>query len=522
MRYKVLLLTSGIGSRLGNITTYTNKSLVRIGLKPSISHIIEKYPKEIEIVVTLGHFGEQVRDFLLLAYSDRKFTFVNVDNYNGPGSSLIYSMLCAKNSIDCPFIFQTCDTIIKDEVIQEPSFNWLGGSDSKNSSQYATITSLNDDVQSVNPKGCSDFSHVYIGLAGIYNYNEFFDYAQLLYNNNYNNSQLSDIHIYPKMINDGISFKNIILKTWLDIGNTDKLKESRKLFKGLNVLDKDTESIFICDNNVIKFFYDKKIVENRVKRGKNLYPLVPKINGSIGNFYSYEFVNGDLLSEVINPKKTKELIEWANNKLWVQISEKNSDFYNRCYDFYFNKTQKRVCDFLLKYNMIDCDDIINGEHVPSIASMLDIIQKDYLCDVPEYIFHGDFILDNIIATDNGFSLLDWRHDFGGSVYSGDVYYDLSKLNHSLIFNHNIVLNGNFLVHKNDEVKIDILTSYNLLQCRDVLIDFVNDNGFDMNKIDIISSIIWLNMSSLHHYPIDMFLYYFGKYNLYKILRKAGV
>ena len=34
--YKVLITTSGIGSRLGDLTTYTNKCLVRIGNKPAI------------------------------------------------------------------------------------------------------------------------------------------------------------------------------------------------------------------------------------------------------------------------------------------------------------------------------------------------------------------------------------------------------------------------------------------------------------------------------------------------------
>ena len=42
--YKVLLTTSGLGSRLGNLTKFTNKSLVRVGDKPAISHIIESYP----------------------------------------------------------------------------------------------------------------------------------------------------------------------------------------------------------------------------------------------------------------------------------------------------------------------------------------------------------------------------------------------------------------------------------------------------------------------------------------------
>ena len=112
MKYKVLLLTSGIGSRLGNITQYTNKSLVRIGKKPAICHIIDCYAEDVEFVITLGYFGDQVKELLELAYPDRKFTFVWVDNYDGPGSSLIYSLLQAKDVVDCPFVFQTCDTLI--------------------------------------------------------------------------------------------------------------------------------------------------------------------------------------------------------------------------------------------------------------------------------------------------------------------------------------------------------------------------------------------------------------------------
>ena len=33
VEYKVLLTTSGLGSRLGNLTKFTNKSLVRVGDK---------------------------------------------------------------------------------------------------------------------------------------------------------------------------------------------------------------------------------------------------------------------------------------------------------------------------------------------------------------------------------------------------------------------------------------------------------------------------------------------------------
>ena len=51
--HKVLITTSGIGSRLGKLTDFTNKSLVRIGDKPAISHIIEYYSEDTSFVISI-------------------------------------------------------------------------------------------------------------------------------------------------------------------------------------------------------------------------------------------------------------------------------------------------------------------------------------------------------------------------------------------------------------------------------------------------------------------------------------
>ena len=104
MRHKVLITTSGIGSRLGDIPSFTNKSLVSIGNKPVISHIIESYPKDTNFVITIGYFGTYVKQFLELAYPDKKIEYVKVDNYSGPGSSLGYSLLQAKKYLQCPLV----------------------------------------------------------------------------------------------------------------------------------------------------------------------------------------------------------------------------------------------------------------------------------------------------------------------------------------------------------------------------------------------------------------------------------
>jgi NDP-sugar pyrophosphorylase family protein len=137
--YKVIITTSGLGSRLGELTNYTNKSLVRVADKPAISYIIESYPSQTEFIITLGHFGSHVKQYLQLAYPNHKFTFVDVDNYKGPGSSLGYSLLQCKHKIDTPFIFHASDTIITNYNPKYPSKNYIIGSHKEDPAQYRTL-----------------------------------------------------------------------------------------------------------------------------------------------------------------------------------------------------------------------------------------------------------------------------------------------------------------------------------------------------------------------------------------------
>jgi hypothetical protein len=112
-------------------------------------------------------------------------------------------------------------------------------------------------------------------------------------------------------------------------------------------------------------------------------------------------------------------------------------------------------------------------------------------------------------------LIDWRQDFAEDLEKGDIYYDLGKLNHNLIFNHDLVNKNNFNISRNEnKIICDILVSKNLLDCKNVLKKFCEENNLDYFKVELISSIIWINMSPLHNYPLNLFLFYFGKYNLY--------
>src|SRR5574344_2180237 len=127
---KVFITTSGIGSRLLDLTKYTNKSMIKIGKKPVISYIIDEYPEDIELVISLGYYGDHVKQYLDLAYPNRKITYVWVDNYDGPGSSQVYSQLQAEQYLQEPFIYHDCDTIVenlRDQIPMDFDYNFLVG-----------------------------------------------------------------------------------------------------------------------------------------------------------------------------------------------------------------------------------------------------------------------------------------------------------------------------------------------------------------------------------------------------------
>ena len=514
VEHKVLITTSGVGSRLGELTDYTNKSLVRLGDKPSISHIIDNYPEKTDFVITLGYYGDHIKQYLQIAHPKKKFTFVKVDKYEGQGSSLAYSILQAKNKLQCPFIFHACDTITFSKV-PDPDINWCasGHAEQEIVSQYRSLNVSSDFVSKINDKGCSNYDFVYIGVCGINDYDIFWKEAEKLCEKNSNNMQLSDCDIINLMLRS-VKFKNVEIGGWCDMGNMDSLKKSRKLFKNsFNVLDKSDESIFLIDNHIIKFFHNSKVCQNRVKRSKHLNGLTPSVLESSDNFYKYQYTQGSLYADTANGFNFAEFLNWSKEKLWVKSAQ---DINKSCEQFYFNKTIKRLNKYFLDTNTVDCITSINGEDIPPVFEMLENIDKHWLCHGEAGQFHGDFILDNVIKTKDGYCLIDWRQDFAGDLKHGDIYYDLAKLNHNLILNHENIKNGYFTIEdQQDEITCDIMVNFKLLECRDIFQKFLIKNNFDVKKINVLTSLVWLNMAPLHEYPLNKFLFYFGKYNLYK-------
>jgi len=302
---------------LGGLTDYTNKSLVRIGDKPAIAHIVESYHPNTKFVITLGHYGEHIRQFLTLVYPDRRFEFVTVDKYKGEGSSLVYSILQAKQYLQCPFVFNACDTIVgRADNIPAPSFNYCVGAQKEEASQYTTLWVDNKKITKINQKGELAFDQCYVGICGINNYNKFWSEIEKIHKKFPNRTSLFEGDVINKMLETD-EFSLVKINNWYDIGNTGELETTRKQFRcSVDVLDKLDESIYLYEDFVVKFFYNRKIVKNRVHREKVLKGLVPEIISSSANFYKYKMVEGDLLATSVNVKLFEKFLDWSKENLW--------------------------------------------------------------------------------------------------------------------------------------------------------------------------------------------------------------
>ena len=525
VNYKVCILAGGVASQMGDLTKHINVAILPVNFKASISYIIEKFPEDIEIVIAVGHKKETVINYLTLAHPNRKFKFVEVDKYVGPGTGPGYGLLCCKEHLQCPFIFAVSDTIVLEEI-PEPNENWFGIAPTKETEKYCTVKIKNNLVYQIDDKTKCDNKHLFVGWAGVKDYEHFWDALE-------NNREPIKGEI---QVSNG--FKRLIEKrlvpigfTWFDTGKLDSYKETNNNFSGGQGFDfsKNNEFIYFIDGHVIKFFADAEIAKKRVERAKYLSGLVPEIEKHTENFYSYKKMDGQVLYSILNSQIVNDFLQWAKRELWKKISltePELSEFKESTKKFYYDKTMKRLEEFYNKTQISDDFNIINGVQVPPLKELLNKINWEYICTSSPVRFHGDLQFDNILVSRDGnsqlskFTLLDWRQDFGGLTNAGDLYYDLSKLYGGMIISYQLIKTGQFSFDMSgSSIHYNYLVKNDLLEAKDEYEFFIKKNGFDLNKIKTITSLIFLNMSPLHNEPFNLMLYYLGKTMLYKSLKQ---
>jgi len=524
MKYKVCILAAGMGVRMKPFTKHISKSLLPIDNKAAISHIIEKFDVNIEIIIAVGHLKETVIDYLDCAYDNRKITIVEIDKFDGIGSGPGYSLRQCRDYLDLPFIFFASDTLVL-ENIPPPTENWLGVASVTETEEYCTAKIIDEKIVDLDDKVTSDNKDAFIGVAGVKDYKIFFN--ALYKDTKLKNKELQVSNGFKSLIDLGLKPKRF---TWNDIGNLTQYKNVNKLMSKIEDpfdFSKSDEFLYFVEKKVIKYFKDSSIIENRIRRADILGDLCPKIIGKKKYFYSYKKVEGEVLYDVLNDSVMENFIYWADENLWIDkdISNiRNDKFKSACYDFYYKKTLLRIGKYEKKYQIKDKPSNINGIDVPSIKEMLNLIDWDYICNGIASNFHGDLQFDNILMKkDNSFILLDWRQDFSGIVDFGDKYYDMSKLNGGMKISYKLIKQNKFSYNEDNlgNIKFSHNIPKELDSARRIFNNYLNIKNLDVSKVNILTGLIFLNMSPMHHEPFDHFMYNYGKLLLNNALQNIN-
>lgn len=520
----VIIPTAGIGSRLDLHTKHLNKAMIQLGDVPVISRIINIYPKKTKFIVITGYKGHHIEEYLNLTFPEKNIKIIRIKLYDGTGSGLSYTLSKALRHIKEPFFFHANDTIVTDKqfylnINRDTLFLENKKSDTM---KYATVEFNKGEKKIHNKLNYlrKDFFN-YVGISFIKDFKKF---KKIL---KYNKNNEGELSYFRALDANNIDYN--FISGWYDIGSKETKSIAEKFFLSKkNILPKYDQGIFFEKKKVYKFFVDKNIIKKRYERSKILQPHVPKIIKKTNYFYVYNFRDGVVFSKLKNKESEfNKLLSWLNNFFWKKKNLSTTQqkvFEDKCNAFYYEKSLSRINYLYEKNNIKDQIEIVNDIKIPKISKMFDQINwKEINKGIPVN-FHGDLHFENIIKNkkNDKYTLLDWREDFSGIKKYGDVYYDLAKINHGLIIDHSIIKDSKFNININKKnIIINTLKLNENKRCQKILFEFLKTNAYSVEKINILTSLIFLNISGLHHYPYSIFLYYLGKNLLYKSLNRKA-
>ena len=519
----VVIPSAGIGSRLGQRTQSINKTMLLAGSKPVISRIIESYPNNAKFLIGLGHKGDHIKEFLNLAYPQKKIQFIRIKKFKGKNSSLTHTLKKLLPYINEEFFFHANDTIVQLDRKLNTNFDSLvicKKNKKQNLYRSAIIDKKNYVKELFNKTRKKLNSHAYTGVSFIKDFK--------LFKNIINQSVLKngEFEYFVKALNKNkvMAYKATI---WHDIGNEQQYLQACKYYEKKSYLKKFDESIFFLNNKVYKFFSDPNKITQRYKRAKYLKKIVPNIIEKKKFFYVYKYINGKVLSEKkIAKKECKLLLNWAKKKLFKKnkLSKMQMEnFKNESKKFYYYKTNRRINTFRKITKIQDKVYLINNKKIPKLKNLIKKINWKSIYNGFPAKFHGDFHFENIIKKNNNFKLIDWRDTFSEKFLYGDMYYDLAKLNHSFIVNHEKISKGRYQISiKKNNVRIAISRKKDLALGQKIFYDFLIKNKFDIYKVNILTGLIFLNIACLHDHPYSEFLYFLGLECLYKTYKENQI
>lgn len=462
------ILAAGKGSRIVNYSK-GHKALLPLNHKAILSHIIDKFPSDTEIIIAVNHNSHLIKQYCSIFHGESNIRFIDVDNIEspcGPG----YSLYACKHYLQRPFYLCMSDCLVNDSI-PDLDEDWIGlhsnGKIGQDKKSFATADCENGYITKFKNKSKNPCANLYIGLAGIKNYDRFW---KELYDNRYSDDNWEQVCAFY----DPENLKGLFFN-WSDTGTTENYAQTLADLTD-NSNDKFTqkktdiinETTYLYKGICGKLFTDTDKYSKRIYRWGMLknYTPVPYIISQ--NMLSYKMLPGKNLYEYFDNGLFTRFLNQAQDMFWL-ARPKNYEFMNCCHRFYKDKTYQRL------------------NHITISGKIMDYLNNfdfDALCDNSiKSCFHGDAIFSNIINVDKGYNRfigIDWRESFDNSFY-GDVYYDLAKIYLSIHINLDNIFMDNYYNESNMKT----------------FKEFCSNKAYNMEPIKIIASLVLLNIAGLY-------------------------
>jgi NDP-sugar pyrophosphorylase family protein len=512
------ILSAGTGSRLGELTKEVNKALLPVMDKPVISHIIDLVPEEYEIVIATGYKADSLKDYIISSYPNREIKFVYVSNFDGEGSGPATSLLACEELLIRPFYLTTVDTIVN--FYPSPTnINWIGIKSINDPENFCTIKYKDDNVIDLCNKEKDGYEDAFIGLTYIHDHVFFF---QRLKENFKNDKENPFIYAFYKP-EEWPNLKVEKFDIWYDTGTIENYKTTclmleRENSRILKKIPKDNFTYF-NHNQVIKFTSNREKCSIRKERYNFIKDLSPELKTS-GNYTQiFPYIVGSTLYELDKEELYNKFFYWCKLLLWEKksLSYKGNDFEEVCRNFYRNKTINRIQSY--KESKMILPNFINKKSILPVEKLLEELDWKFLSKGIPVPFHGDLQFDNAIYdTNERFFLIDWREEFGGILSHGDIYYEFAKLYGGININYrNIRLEDYHVSYEGDNWSIAHHPGIALENYKKVFEESVIGMGYSMEKVKILTSLVWLSMSPIHPNSIGDLFYAKGAELLQEVI-----
>ena len=310
---------------------------------------------------------------------------------------------------------------------------------------------------------------------------------------------------------------------WIDCGHEinyfeakNKLLSSRsfnKIYVNLNrgVIEKksfDTDklkkefSYYVNLPEELKIFFPR-IIKN--------YSLTQKEGKGQLEYYGYPNIAEYQLYWNLSKGHWQRLFKRLEYILTTFLTYKTNINSKDIVDFYINKTEKRINDFIsqLKKKNIDYSfihksiQINHSKCLPYHKLRKKVIKKLTNSNKNNYcIIHGDFCFNNILydLSSGIVRLIDPRGSFAKNkedIY-GDPRYDIAKLAHSAIGQYDYIVNDLFdLKIKQNNFNYNIKLRKNHIWINQFCKQLINKLGYKENDILLIMALLFISMCPLH-------------------------